>query len=190
MSKKRCSPGDTDSASILNCALPRQRGGRLLQKKFLPGFPIRYLLCKWGIWISTTPISLNHMVPIGQHYASWLVIMEKFWLEREGLSTLVKRGRQELPYIGDSLGINEQSIVRKAKSSVWGSYQYTEYVRSPCQQMVARFLLFRKFAPSVDHEESMSADKFLLGVHIKWIFLLGVHISSFDWNLWADGIDD
>lgn len=69
--------------------------------------------------------------------------------------------------IVDSGGITEQGIVLLAVSSVGGSSQYTEHVRSPCPQMAARLLLVIKFEPSVDHGESISADKLLLRVHIK-----------------------
>lgn len=44
---------------------------------------------------------------------------------------------------------------------------YTEYVRSPCQQMAARVLLFVKFGPLVDHGKSISEDQFLVRVHIR-----------------------
>lgn len=54
---------------------------------------------------------------------------------------------------------------------------YTEYVRSPCQQMANR-LFFIKFGFLIDHGESIPADKFLLGGSYKWIFLLGVHIIN------------
>lgn len=71
---------------------------------------------------------------------------------------------------------NKQGIVQEAQSSVWGFSWRAENVRSPCQQMAARLLLLIKFGSLIDPGESISADKFLPGVHIKWIFLLKVHI--------------
>lgn len=71
---------------------------------------------------------------------------------------------------------NKQGIVREAQGSIWGSSWCTENVRSPCQQMAARLLLLIKFGPLIDPRGSISADKFLPGVHIKWIFLLRGHI--------------
>lgn len=82
--------------------------------------------------------------------------------------------------IVDSACINKQGIVREAESSFWGSFQCTEYMSSLCQQMAIRLLLI-KISASVDHEESISADKFLLEVHIKWIFLRSTGIR-FNWR--------
>lgn len=55
-------------------------------------------------------------------------------------------------------------------------------VRTPCQQMATRLLLFIKFGSLVDPRKSISADKFLPGVHIKCIFFLGVHNYSANWR--------
>lgn len=44
------------------------------------------------------------------------------------------------------------------------SFQHTEYVRSPCQQMVAKLLLFIKFEPLVNNGEFISADEYFLKV--------------------------
>lgn len=57
------------------------------------------------------------------------------------------------------------------KSSVRGS---SRNVRSPCQQMASRLLLFTKFGPYINHGESISEDKFLLEALIK-CNLCGVH---------------
>lgn len=101
----------------------------------------------------------------------------QFSLHRAGLSPLVKRQNQYFHAMVNSDSGNEQGIVQEAENSVWDSSQYTEYMRSPCQQMATRHL-FIKFGPLVDHGESISADKFLLSVHSKWIFLLGVHTNN------------
>lgn len=55
---------------------------------------------------------------------------------------------------------------------------YTEYVRSPCQQMVAKHLLFIKFEPLVNNGEFIPLDEYFLKVHMNWIFLLSVHTPS------------
>lgn len=44
--------------------------------------------------------------------------------------------------------------------------------------MAARLLLFIKSGPLVDRGESIAADKFLLRVHIKWMFLPRVHSTN------------
>lgn len=67
---------------------------------------------------------------------------------------------------------------KEAESPVWASTQCREYMRSPCQQMAAMFLLFINFGPSVDPGVSILADKFFVGVHVKWIFLLRIHTPS------------
>lgn len=60
---------------------------------------------------------------------------------------------------------------------------YIGYMRRPCQQMATRLLSFIKFEPLVDHGKS-SADKFLLRVQFKCIFLLRVHTNkAFDHEL-------
>lgn len=45
-------------------------------------------------------------------------------------------------------------------------------MRSTCQQMATRLLLFITLGPSIDHAEFISADKFLFGVYwyIRWFF--------------------
>ena len=84
----------------------------------------------------------------------------EFWLEGAGLSPLVKKQNHKLPSNVDSEGIYKHGVVEKAESSVWHSSQNVEDVRSSCQQMATRLLLFIKSGPSVDHGISMSADKF------------------------------
>lgn len=79
-----------------------------------------------------------------------------------------------------------QSIDRKRKSefscsdwpkciSKWGpvwefNLRFLPVCEMPCWQMTIR-LLFIKFWTLFDHEESISADNFFLGLHTKWIFL-------------------
>lgn len=109
-------------------------------------------------------------IPIGR-YGSVLVLVQK-----------VKRRNQELLQIVDSDSITEQNIVQEAVSSVWCSSHYTEYVRSPCQQMATILLLFITFKPSVDYGESVLADKFHLKIHIKGYFFLGTH--TFKFRMW------
>ena len=48
-------------------------------------------------------------------------------------------------------------------------------MKSPHQQMTVMLLLFIVYGPLIDHGEYIiSADKFLLRVHIKWIFFFSV----------------
>lgn len=66
-----------------------------------------------------------------------------------------------LPAVVDSDGgVNKQRTVCEAKSSVWGSSQYTEYVRNTYQQTVARLLLFIKVEPILGF---ISNEAFFLG---------------------------
>lgn len=72
---------------------------------------------------------------------------------------------QGFSVVVDSDGIKKHSIEQEAKvlssiRSTWEAHQ----------QMAARLLLLIKFGPSIDHRVSISADKFLPWVHIKWIF--------------------
>lgn len=67
--------------------------------------------------------------------------------------------------------LNKQDTVREA--SFWGSSLHTEYVRSPGQQW--SLTLIHQIGALSWPWKSILADKFLLGVNIKWIFLLGVH---------------
>lgn len=58
-------------------------------------------------------------------------------------------------------------MVQEVKTSVSSSFQYTECGRSPVQQLAARLFLYIKLEPWVDYVESISADKYILLVHIK-----------------------
>lgn len=80
---------------------------------------------------------------------------------------LIDRWNQGFPAVVDS-GVNKWCITQGAKSSVWDSSWSTEYMRSQCQQMATRLLLFIKFRPSVDYGEPISADKFLLRPRVLW----------------------
>lgn len=71
-----------------------------------------------------------------------------------------------------------QGIVWETKGIDSVSFQHTEYVRSPCQQMVAKHLLFIKFEPLVNNGEFIPLDEYFLKVHMNWIFLLSVHTPS------------
>lgn len=122
-------------------------------------FLIRFILCKWGIQICTV----------------WLVGIAQSWLDKADLSTLLEKWNQQLPSNSWLRCPNKQGVVWEAESSSWGSSQNTEYVRSHCQHMAARLSPFMKLGPSVHHGECVSADKFLLGVRIKWVFHLSIH---------------
>lgn len=90
----------------------------------------------------------------------------QFLLDRTGLSLLVERQNQGLPEVVDSYGMNRQFSLR---------FLLSECVKSPCKQITIRLLLFIKCGLSVGHGQFISAGKFLLGDHIKRIFLLRVH---------------
>lgn len=62
-----------------------------------------------------------------------------------------------------------------SQSSVRDCSQNMDSTRRPCQQMAARLSSFIKFEPSVDRGNSISASKFFLEGHIKWLSLLWVH---------------
>ena len=82
-------------------------------------------------------------------------------MDRASLIPLVERQNQGFLAVVDSDGLFKQA------GHSAGSQEYTEYVKNPCQQIAARFLLFIKFGPLVDPGESTPADKLLLSVHIK-----------------------
>lgn len=94
-----------------------------------------------------------------------------------------QKNKTRFPAVFDSDGVNKRGMVQSQEfsSRFFPVYnvQYTTYRRSPCQQMAAKLLLFIKFGSSIGHGESITADKFLLGVHIKCIFLLRVHTFHF-----------
>lgn len=69
-----------------------------------------------------------------------------------------------LPCSGQLGWVNKQGIMMEAEFSL---RFFLEFARSPCEQMAPRLLFFIKFGPSVDHGESISANKFFLGILTK-----------------------
>lgn len=81
------------------------------------------------------------------------------------------------------LGLSQATLLSEALST---QPSFLPPLLSQCQisiviwrQMTTRLLLFIKLGSSVNHGESISADAFSLGTHIKWLCLLRVHIACF-----------
>ena len=89
------------------------------------------------------------------------------------------KGKTGLPSSG-RLRVNKQGLVRIAEFShrLFPVYRVHEACLSA---NVPRFVLFKIWA-LINHGEPISADKFLLRTHIKWIFLPGVHICKMNYS--------
>lgn len=106
--------GHTASSGTWKCTPSRQREGHLLNRNFLPRVPMKSILCIkiskfirfWLVWII-----------IDWYYAFRLVVMEKFLLDRAGLSLLVERWNHAFSVV-DLDSENRQDIMWEAKSSV------------------------------------------------------------------------
>lgn len=133
---------------------------------------ICHLFTAWSLSHSSDRVVLY--VLIGSDWAGQVSVR---WPKDEIRSSfkLVKDETRSSFRIVDSDGTNEQGIEWEAKSSLKESSQYTEYMRRPCQQIAARLSLFIKFVPLFDHWKPISAGKFILGDHIKILYLLRVH---------------
>lgn len=119
---------------------------------------------KCGIQICTSDWSDSHSP---EWSALYLVIMGQFWLGRQ---VLVHWSKEETrKYFTSIIVFSEGKWAghgAEVSNSVWLSWSVGE---DPVSKWLL-LLLFITFGSWVDY-----MDKFLLLVHIKWIFLLGVH---------------